>query len=82
MAVCASRYNDYGACTIAPLAPVLVEVSVVHGRLILSDAKIDLVANQIDLSIRVGWLDDSSLQARRIGTFRQLLLAAPDWPGG
>ena len=43
----------------------------------LADTKIDLVANQIDLSIRVGWLDDSNLQARRIGSFRQLLVAAP-----
>jgi DNA-binding transcriptional LysR family regulator len=39
----------------------------------------DLLANQIDLSIRVGWLDDSSHQARRIGSFRQFLVASPSF---
>ena len=74
--------NDYGACTIAPLAARFSRrFPSCTVDLILSDAKIDLVANQIDLSIRVGWLDDFSLQARRIGTFRQLLLAAPDLAG-
>jgi DNA-binding transcriptional LysR family regulator len=49
--------------------------------LVLSDTKIDIIANQIDVSIRVGWLADSTLQARRIGTFRQLLVAAPEVAG-
>jgi DNA-binding transcriptional LysR family regulator len=44
----------------------------------LSDTKVDLIADHFDLSIRVGWLDDSSYQARRVGSFRQLLVAAPD----
>jgi len=43
--------------------------------LLLADSKIDLVPNQIDISIRVGWLDDSNLRARRIDGFRQLLVA-------
>lgn len=42
---------------------------------VLSDARVDLVAGQIDVSIRVGWLDDSSQQARRLAGFRQLLVA-------
>jgi DNA-binding transcriptional LysR family regulator len=64
---------------IAPLAAKFARKYPACGvDLILSDTKIDLVANQIDLSIRVGWLNDSSLQARRLGSFRQLLVAAPD----
>lgn len=47
-------------------------------ELILADSRIDLIANQIDLSIRVGWLADSSLKSRRIGSFKQLLVAAPE----
>ncbi|WP_370677401.1 LysR substrate-binding domain-containing protein [Pleomorphomonas sp. PLEO] len=71
--------NDYGTSTIAPLAAKFARrFPACAVDLVLSDAKTDLLADQIDLSIRVGWLDDSSLQARRIGTFRQLLVAAPD----
>jgi DNA-binding transcriptional LysR family regulator len=40
----------------------------------LSDQTLDLVSAKLDLAIRVGWLRDSNLHARRIGTFRQLLV--------
>lgn len=71
--------NDYGVSMIAPLAAQFTRKHPACGiDLTLSDARIDLVAHQIDLSIRVGWLNDSSLQARRIGSFRQLLVAPPD----
>lgn len=70
--------NDYGASTIAPVAAAFArKYPACKVELLLSDARVDLVANHIDLSIRVGWLDDSSHQARRIGTFRQFLVAAP-----
>ncbi|MDH7798338.1 MULTISPECIES: LysR family transcriptional regulator [unclassified Beijerinckia] len=70
--------SDYGTSMIAPLAAAFSQrFPACSVELILSDAKIDLVDNQIDVSIRVGWLQDSTLQARRIGTFRQLLVAAP-----
>lgn len=71
--------NDYGTSVIAPLAAKFTRKYPACGiDLILSDTRIDVVANQIDLSIRVGWLDDSSLQAKRIGSFRQLLVASRD----
>ncbi|MER8590549.1 LysR family transcriptional regulator [Mesorhizobium sp. M1182] len=74
--------NDYGAITVAPLAAEFCRIyPACRVDLILSDARMDLVANQIDLSIRVGWLTDSSLQARRISSFRQFLVAAPDIAG-
>ena len=70
--------NDYGSCTLAPLVAAFSrKYPACRVDLMLADSKIDLVANQIDLSIRVGWLDDSNSQARRIGSFRQLLVAAP-----
>ncbi|ANM11725.1 MULTISPECIES: LysR family transcriptional regulator [unclassified Rhizobium] len=70
--------NDYGASTIAPLAAAFVrKYPACKVELLLSDARLDLVADQIDLSIRVGWLDDSSHQTRRVGRFRQFLVAAP-----
>lgn len=70
--------NDYGTSTIAPLAAEFSRrYPACSVELLLSDARVDLIANQIDLSIRVGWLLDSTLQARRIGAFRQFLVASP-----
>lgn len=45
----------------------------------LSDQWIDVMAGDVELAIRVGWLTAPSVQARQIGTFRQLLVAAPSW---
>ena len=45
----------------------------------LSDQSLDLMDGQVELAIRVGWLTDLHLQARQIGTFRQLLVASPAW---
>ena len=71
--------NDYGTFRIAPLAAAFSRrYPACQVELILSDTRIDPVANQIDLSIRVGWLEDSSLHARRLGDFRQLLVASPE----
>lgn len=74
--------NDFGTSVLAGIA---ADFSRRHPEcrveLFLGDERIDLVAQQIDLSIRVGWLDDSSLQARRIGTFQQSLVAAPEVAG-
>lgn len=71
--------NDYGASKIASVAAAFTrKYPGCKVELLLSDTRMDLVANQIDLSIRVGWLDDSSHQAKRIGAFRQFLVAAPN----
>jgi len=69
--------NDYGTFKIAPLAVTFSRrYPACQVELILADNRIDPIANQIDLSIRVGWLEDSSLHARRLGGFRQLLVAS------
>ncbi|MDT3720088.1 LysR substrate-binding domain-containing protein [Pseudomonas oryzihabitans] len=71
--------NDYGTFRIAPLAAAFARrYPACQVELILSDTRIDPLANQIDLSIRVGWLEDSSLHARRLGDFRQLLVATSE----
>ena len=44
---------------------------------ILSDQTLDIMSGKIELAIRVGWLAETSLQARKIGSFRQLLVASP-----
>lgn len=71
--------NDFGTGVIAPLAArYLARYPDCEVELVLSDRRTDLIAEKIDVSIRVGWLTDSSLQARRIGAFRQILVASPD----
>lgn len=35
------------------------------------------MSGNIELAIRVGWLAETSLQARKIGSFQQLLVASP-----
>lgn len=42
-----------------------------------SDAPRDLVASGFDLALRIGWLPDSSLKARKFHTGTQLLCASP-----
>lgn len=44
----------------------------------LSDKRLDLLSDGLDLAIRVGWLKDSALLARRVGGFRQVLVASPE----
>lgn len=44
-----------------------------------SDRVVDLVSEGIDLSIRLGWLRDSSLRAVKLGEFSQYLVASPGY---
>lgn len=63
------------------LVPLLLQFQQLHPNLQLdlrsSDQVQDLIKQGIDLSIRIGWLQDSSLKAQRLGDFAQWLLAAP-----
>ncbi len=70
--------NDYGTVLVAPVASAFTaRFPACRVELTLSDDTVDLVSGRIDLAIRVGWLVDSSLQARKIGAFDQLLVASP-----
>ena len=70
--------NDYGAAIVVPVVAAFARRHPGCGvDLTLSDATFDLASREIDMAIRVGWLADSSLQARRIGSFRQLLVGGP-----
>ena len=71
---------DYGTSIIVPLVTSFTaRYPGCKVELFLSDKMIDLVADNMDLAIRVGWLADSGLQARRIGAFRQLLVGRHDF---
>ena len=45
----------------------------------MTDHLVDLVAGNVDVGIRVGQLQDSSLKARKIGEARRVLCASPDY---
>lgn len=47
--------------------------------LILDDRRIDLVEEGIDIALRAGALDDSSLTATRIAQGRRMVIATPDY---
>ncbi|NMG35795.1 LysR family transcriptional regulator [Azoarcus sp. TTM-91] len=73
---------DYG---ITSIVPAVTEFTRRYPRCkvdaILSDQSLDVMSGQVELAIRVGWLTDLNVQARQIGAFRQLLVAAPVWQG-
>lgn len=48
-------------------------------ELVVSDRQIDLVAEQVDLAIRSGWLGDSTLVARKIADAKRLICASPPY---
>ncbi|MEM1363124.1 MAG: LysR family transcriptional regulator [Pseudomonadota bacterium] len=70
---------DFGARFVAP---ILSEMSATHEDLVvdlrLGSGFADLLAEGIDVAIRIGRLSDSALTARRVGLSRRVLVAAPD----
>ncbi|MFN4277343.1 MAG: LysR family transcriptional regulator [Ferrovibrio sp.] len=67
----------------ALLAPALASFMQRHPALtvylIVNDQIVDLVGERFDLAIRAGWLRDSRLRAVRLGGFRQVAVASPDY---
>ncbi len=70
----------FGRQWIAPVLPRFLEHHP-HIRLDVrfSDRLVDVVAEGFDVAIRVGRLRDSSLTARKIASYRNLLVAAPSY---
>lgn len=44
----------------------------------MSDEIVDIVSQRYDLSFRIGWLNDSSNRARKIGSFREVAVCSAD----
>ena len=70
--------GDHGPSIVAPaLADFAARFPQVKVELVTSDSVVDLIAERFDLSIRIGWLRDSSLRAAKLASFRQCLVASP-----
>lgn len=69
---------DYAAALVAPLAAQLCrEYPELRVEILSSDQRVDMVAEGIDLAIRIGQLVDSSYRAASIARFEEWLVAAP-----
>lgn len=74
---------DYGASVVSPLAARLcTQYPDLRIEIIASDHRVDMVAEGIDLAIRIGRLADSSHKAALIANFDEWLVAAPDYFSG
>lgn len=62
-----------GALVAPAIAEVLLKYPNLQYELIASDSHLDLHANNIDLAVRVGLSEQSSLKQQRIGEFRDVL---------
>ena len=69
-----------GTDAITPLLPeFMARYPDVRVEMHLTNDKVDLVASEMDVALRVGNLPDSSLSARKLATIRQHLYASPDY---
>ena len=70
---------DYGVAMVVPaLAEFRRLFPTCSADLSISDRTLDPVEKDIELAVRVGWLADSGLRARKIGTFQQMLVGTPE----
>lgn len=68
---------DYGVGVVVPaIAAFTKRFPACKVDAVLTDQTLDLMSGNFEMAIRVGWLAETSEQARKIGTFRQVLVAS------
>jgi len=69
--------NVFGRLQVAPLMCEFLEANPkVTGELTLSDRMVNLMDEGVDVAVRIGELDDSSLRSRVVGRTRRVLVAS------
>jgi DNA-binding transcriptional LysR family regulator len=70
--------NVFGRREVAPLVcDFIAQYPAVTCELTLADRIVNLVEEGVDVAIRIGVLDDSSLRARVVGATRRVVVASP-----
>jgi DNA-binding transcriptional LysR family regulator len=70
----------FGRREVAPLmCEFLARYPAVSGELTLADRMVNLVEEGVDVAVRIGVLQDSSLHARRVGETRRVVVGAPGY---
>ncbi|MCG8445095.1 MAG: LysR family transcriptional regulator [Hyphomicrobiales bacterium] len=71
---------SFGLKHIAPVAArLMTEAPDLRVELDLSDRRIDLIGEGVDLAVRIGSLEDSSLIARKLFDVQHVVAASPDF---
>jgi len=69
---------DFGRNFIGPLVDDFMQKNPeINIHLTLDDGNVDLISNNIDLTIRLGELSDSTLHAKKIGINQRIICASP-----
>jgi DNA-binding transcriptional LysR family regulator len=71
--------TTYARQILAALPDFLARYPEITVELLVSDRQVDLVAEQVDLAIRSGWLGDSTLVARKLHDAKRLICASPHY---
>lgn len=70
----------FGSTVLAGLVAEFIELHPqISIDMVLSDQRLDLVQDGIDIAFRIGQLEDSSLIGRYLGDVRAMLCASPDY---
>jgi DNA-binding transcriptional LysR family regulator len=72
----------FGSRHLAPLVRAFLDAHPDTAlQLSLEDRLVDLIDGRIDVALRIGHLEDSSLVARRVGRTQRVVVASPDYLG-
>jgi DNA-binding transcriptional LysR family regulator len=71
---------QFGRRHVAPIVSAFLnEYADVRVELTLNDHNLDLIEQGLDVAVRIGSLDDSSLVARQVGSVRRVVVASPEY---